>query len=97
MTPFNPENKEVLTYGECLDPAMMITEEADAEQYKADYIAYIQRFLDQELREDDKTPEEIANINIGYYARYYDSETAARVQKLFKCSHPILGTIEKNN
>jgi hypothetical protein len=36
MTKFNPENKEALTYGECLDPAMKITDEADAKQYFAD-------------------------------------------------------------
>lgn len=33
MTKFNPENKATLTYGECLDPAMKITDTKDAQQY----------------------------------------------------------------
>ena len=35
MTKFNPENKDVLTYGECLKPAMEIETKEDAEQFKA--------------------------------------------------------------
>ena len=30
MTQFNPENKDMLTFGELLDPAMKITDQADA-------------------------------------------------------------------
>lgn len=95
MTKFNPLNKEELTYGECLDPAMHITDQADADQYKKDYIAFIQKHLDkEEPRTDDMTAEQIANTNLGYYAGYgYDRE---RVERLFKCAHPILGSIAEN-
>jgi hypothetical protein len=32
--------------------------------------------------------------NLGYYAGYYDAETMARVQRLFKCVHPVFGKVE---
>jgi len=35
-------------------------------------------------------------MNLGYYAGYCDDETRARVERLFKCEHPIFGSIEKN-
>lgn len=96
MTKFNPENKEILTYGECLKPAMEITDETDAKQYKKDYVAYIQKALDKEPRDDDMTAEEIANCNLGYFAGYYDNETRERVERLFVCSHPVFGSIKDN-
>jgi len=91
MTKFNPENKEVLTYGECLGPAMVITEKEDADQYFKDYVAFIQKYLDEKPRTDGKTAEQIAKDNLGYYAGYYDHDTQLRVEKLFMCSHPIFG------
>lgn len=91
VTKFNPEGKKVLTYGECLRPAMAITEQADADQYLSDYVDYIQKALDAEPREDGMTARQIALINIGYFAGYYDHETMARTQKLFGAAHPIFG------
>ena len=91
MTKFNPNNKDQLTYGECLGPAMRITDKTDAQQYLADYIAFIQRSLDKEPDPKGKTAEQIAKLNLGYYAGYYDSETRIRVEELFECSHPFFG------
>lgn len=96
MTKFNPHNKDVLTYGECLGPAMKITDQSDAEQYLADYVAFIQKALDRNPREDGKTALDIAKINLGYYAGYYDDETRRRVERLFKCDHPVYGAIAEN-
>jgi hypothetical protein len=93
MTKFNPENKETLTYGECLSPAMSITDKSDANQYLNAYVNYIQKHLDKEPRSDNKTALEIAKINIGYYAGYYDTETSKRVNRLFDCHHPIFGDL----
>lgn len=95
MTKFNPENKKTLSYGECLGPAMTITNETDAAQYLADYVAFIQKHLDNEPRNDGKTAADVARINLGYYAGYYGNETRERVERLFKCSHPIFGSIAK--
>lgn len=95
MTKFNPENKAELTYGECLGPAMEITDEADARQYLAAYAAHIQRYLDKEPRNDSLTAVDVAKVNLGYYAGYYDNETRERVERLFKCAHPVFGSIAK--
>jgi len=96
MTKFNPDNKETLTYGEALGPAMEITNQEDATQYFNDYVAYLENHLRKKPRNDDMTAEEIAKINLGYYAGYYDNETRRRVERLFICSHPIFGKIEKH-
>lgn len=91
MTKFNPENKETLTYEESLGPAMNITDEEDAKQYKKAYIEYTQRKLEQNPRADNITAEQIVNANLGYFAGYYSNETRNRVEKLFFTQHPILG------
>lgn len=93
MTKFNPQNKEILTFGECLEPAMKITEQEDADQYFLEYVNYIQKFLDIEPRNDNKSAYDIAKINLGYY---YDNKTRERVEELFFCSHPIFGKIKDN-
>lgn len=91
MTTFNPENKKTLTYGECLKPAMEITDEADAQQYFRAYASYIQLGLDKEPRGDGMTAETIARHNLGYFAGYYDSATMERVNRLFNTAHPVFG------
>lgn len=95
MTKFNPDNKDSLTYGECLGPAMEITEEANAKQYLTAYAAFIQRSLDKEPRKDNMTALEVAKINLGYYAGYYSNETRERVERLFGCAHPIFSAISE--
>jgi hypothetical protein len=95
-TLFNPERKEVLTYSECLEPAMEITDPQDAQQYLANYVAYTQKHLDREPRNDGMNALEIVKINLGYFAGYYDNETRKRVERLFNCEHPVFGSIEKN-
>ena len=94
MTKFNPENKTSLTYGECLDPAMKITDKDDARQYLAAYI----KFQEGNMQEatGKYTAEEICKINLGYYAGYYSDETRQRVERLFNCSHPVFGRIKEN-
>ena len=97
MTPFNPEQKDELTYQDCLGPAMEITEQDDADQYLAAYVAYIQKCLDEEPRLDDMTAEQIATNNLGYYAGYYSSDVRERVERLFRCAHPVFGSIKQNS
>ena len=93
MTKFNPKGKSVLTYEECFGPARGITDKEDAKQYMLDYVDYIQCALDKEPRTDDMTAEQIAGVNLGYYAGYYDNETRERVERLFSCQHPVFGKI----
>lgn len=87
MTRFNPQEKSELTYGECLGPAMKITDKADADQYLDSYIKFIQKQLDVKPRDDDWTAEQIAKNNLEYYAgRHLDGEIGSRVKKLFSTS-----------
>src|ERR1035437_5598890 len=98
MTKFNPQNKETLTYGEALKPAMEITDADDAAQYKADYIKFTEQFLNSNdgISETGLNAEQIVNANLGYFAGYYDDKVRQRVEKLFNCSHPVFGSIEQN-
>lgn len=82
------------TYGELLGPAMEITDQTKADQY---FKALVDRCM--ELDEDRKPREEIERIqriNLGYYAGYYSHETRERVERLFRCAHPIFGSIADN-
>lgn len=90
-TKFNPEGKDALNHGECLGPAMTITDQADADQYFNDYVAHIQRHLDGHPEQAVGSAAEIARSNLGYYAGYYDDETRLRVERLFRCEHPVFG------
>ena len=92
MIKFNPENKEVLTYGEALKPCAEIKNKEDAQQYLKEYVKFIQDYMDKNPDEHhDFTALEIAKQNIGYYAGYYDYETRSRIEELFDCSHPLFG------
>ena len=37
--------------------------------------------------------EEIVKANLEYFSGYYDEATMYRVQKLFRCSHPIFKNV----
>ena len=81
-----------LTIGQKYHPAMEITEQAEAD-------AYFERCVEHSMRYGGRTREEAETIeraNLGYFAGYYDSETRARVERLFRCAHPIFGPIAQN-
>lgn len=84
-----------ITIGECLSPAMDITNSYDARVY---FDALVDYYVEINLMENKPVTRElaidIAKSNLGYYAGYYDRETAVRVQELFKCVHPIFGKTE---
>ncbi len=96
MTQFNPNNKEMLTFGECLDPIFKITDKSDAMQYKEAYIKYQESFLKDGINETGLTALQIVNANIGYYAGYGSNEDRKRIELLFECSHPIFGSVKEN-
>ncbi len=96
MTKFNAKNipEEDLTYGDVLGPAMEITRKDDAAQYLKEYVAFIQKDLDEKGLKDDATA--IAKSNLGYYAGYYSNAVRERVEELFECNHPVFGSIKEN-
>jgi len=77
------------TIGEVYGPAMEIKDQAEADDY-------FEQLVQQSMEQHGKTREEAVAMNrsnLGYYAGYYDNETRERVERLFKCAHPIFGSI----
>ena len=80
--------KKDITYGEKYGPAMDIIDQAEADHYFQECVVHTMAF--------GKTQEEaeaIERSNLGYYAGYYSDETRSRVERLFRCSHPLFGAI----
>lgn len=80
--------KRNITIGDKYGPAMEITDRVQAD-------AYFEKLLRHSMRFGKTRGEavQLEKINLGYYAGYYSQETRARVEKLFKCAHPIFGAI----
>jgi hypothetical protein len=81
-----------MTIGEAYGPAMKITDQAEADAYFKILVRYS---MDQGI-ETREEAEELNRANLGYFAGYYDNETRERVERLFKCSHPVFGKIAEN-
>jgi hypothetical protein len=77
---------EHATIGEMYHPAMKITDQAEADRYFEACVKHCMRF--GKSREE---AESIQRSNLGYFAGYYDDETMARVNRLFRTTHPIFG------
>jgi hypothetical protein len=79
-------------------PAMGITDQAEADAYLAACVEHTQRATPPELGSVMPAPlaEAIERSNLGYFAGYYDNETRERVERLFRCEHPVFGSIAKN-
>ena len=79
--------RDDLTIGQIYGYAVEVTEPAEAERFMAD-------LLNWHIEKWHQSPEE-ARItilsNIGYYAGYYDQETAERCYRLYGAVHPIFG------
>ena len=96
MIVFNEKKHKVLTIEQALAPAMKITDPQEAQQYLKDYVEYLDKWAKTAPFKEGTTAESVAKANLGYYAGYYDDETRARIEKLFSCTHPVFGSIEKN-
>lgn len=81
-----------ITIGNKYSPAMKIEEQAEADAY---FEECVQHTMDN-FGKTRTEAEEVERSNLGYWAGYYSSETRARVERLFKCAHPIFGTIAEH-
>jgi len=72
------------------DIAMRLQTEDEADSFLALLIAQHLSAAPERSREE---AERIERDNLAYYAGYFDHETRARVERLFKCAHPIFGSI----
>lgn len=79
-----------MTIGEKYEPAMLITEQAEAD-------AYFERCVEHTMRVHGSgraEAEKLERANLGYYAGYgFDRE---RVERLFRCAHPVFGSVAEN-
>lgn len=99
MIKFNPENKETLTFDETVGPAMLITDQAEADAYLADYLEYTRKWLRKSPHPKGLSAEEIVKINLGYESGYCSIEVQKRVERLFHTEHPFFGKVgdDKND
>lgn len=70
---------------------MAMTDQATADAYFEECVRHTMRHGPS--REE---AESIERQNLGYFAGYYDQETRERVERLFKCAHPVFGAITTN-
>ena len=82
--------KREITIGEKYGPAMEITEQVEADAYFEECVEHAQGFPEVASRAE---AEQVERANLGYYAGYYSEETRVRVERLFRCAHPIFGAI----
>ena len=80
--------KKEITFGDKYGPAMRITDQAEADRYFEECVEHTMSFGKTRAE-----AEEIERTNLGYWTGYYDNETRERVERLFKCAHPIFGKI----
>jgi hypothetical protein len=81
------------TIGEAYGPAMQITDQDVADDY---FKSLVRECLEQDPSLSVEKAESIQRQNLGYYAGYYDDETRERVERLFRCSHPVFGSYKEN-
>jgi len=78
-------------------PAMEITTQEEADAYFEECVDHCLRCDQQEGGVKTRAEaEELERSNLGYYAGYYSHETRERVERLFRCWHPIFGAIAEN-
>ena len=84
--------KNGATIGECYGPACRneTMTQAEADEY---FDALVEHCMRQEKNMKRPQAEAIQRANLGYYAGYFDNATRERVERLFKCAHPIFGSI----
>lgn len=71
--------------------AMSITSQAEADEY---FNALVDNRMSSGVSRSEAM--RIERSNLGYWAGYYDQGTRLRVEKLFRCKHPVFGAIAKD-
>lgn len=77
------------TNGERYGPAMTLTTQGEADRHFEELVEWQMRMG----RVDRAEAERIERTNLGYMAGYYGNETRGRVERLFRCTHPVFGPI----
>lgn len=82
--------KDFISCSDKYTPSFKITTKENADEYFASCVEHTMR-LSPDMSEEKAI--EIEKNNIGYFAGYTDNETRARIENLFGCEHPILGSV----
>lgn len=77
-----------ITIGDKYAPAMEIIDQVEADAYFEACVEHMMRFGKSRV-----DAEAIERMNLAYYAGYYDNATRERVERLFRCAHPIFGAL----
>lgn len=86
-----------IAIGKKYGPAMEMRDAAEAKAYFERLVRHnIECQLNERKDPDRDEAVRVEKINLGYYAGYYDAEARQRVETLFKCAHPIFGSIAEN-
>ena len=81
--------KTNVTFCERYGPAMDMKTQSEADEY-------FEALVLHNMQNSSHTKAEAIEIekgNLGYFAGYYSNEVRQRVEKLFRCHHPIFGAI----
>lgn len=81
-----------MTASEAYEPAMSITTQAEADVWLKKITDAVMLNPEYAGRKRSEV-ESIQRSNLAYFAGYYDAATRARVERLFKCAHPLFGPI----
>lgn len=77
--------------------SMALVEAAIAVETQEAADAMFERLVQEAMRENDNMDRaeaiETVKDNLGYFAGYYDNDTRARVERLYRCAHPVFGPI----
>lgn len=87
------------TYGEALGHAMQIQEQSEADAYFEVLVTDVMKARAEQGKTtlgERGEAEALVRNNLGYWAGYYDNETRARVEKLFRCAHPVFGAKQRH-
>lgn len=87
-----PRLPDEATIGQLYDLAL----DPDLTQDAAD--AYFELLVERRMRVGRYSradAEALERSNLGYYAGYGSAETRERVERLFRCAHPVFGAIAR--
>lgn len=84
-----PKFHKGMSYADTLGPALDITDQKLADLY---FDALVQ-FTMKEWNKTQEECEATVRQNLAYYAGYYDDLTRERVERLYRCAHPVFGSI----
>ena len=86
---------ERITIGDKYGPAMSIMDQDEADAYFGRCVEHTMAYAADEEYKTREGAEALERQNLGYYAGYYDTETRRRVERLYRCSHPVFGSVEQ--